>query len=135
MKELFYTGGIEFMTTLSIFLVITTSWIIYHFIRAYNSKKTKQVKFLRRLGYGKTMGLFALIVGIIGQMLGLYAMFYIVEDRTKLDLELTPEMRMYFIKVTLIVTIYGLLIYLFSLLLSFITSTVIKKKFEHNNST
>ena len=122
------------MTMLTIILVITTVWIICHFIIAYHSKLTKQEKFLTRMGYGKTMGLFAIIVGVCGQMLGLYTMFYIIEERTKLKLELTPEMIMHCIKVTIIVTIYGILIYLFSLLLWFIASKLIKKKLKNRNS-
>lgn len=135
MKELFYKGGWQFMTTLTILLVIITVWIICHFIIAYTSKQTNQEKFLHRIGYGKTMGLFTMIVGICGQMLGLYAMFDMIEVRTKLKLELTPEMIMYSIKVTIIVTIYSILIYLFLLLLWVIASTLIKRKMENQNTT
>jgi len=127
MKELFYRGGAEFMGALTILLVLTSVWIIYHFIIAYHSKQTNQEKHLRRIGYGKIMGLCALVVGICGQMLGLYSMFHIIEERTETGLELTSEMTMGAIKVTMIVTIYGILIYLFSLLLWFITSTLITK--------
>jgi biopolymer transport protein ExbB/TolQ len=134
MRELFYRGGIEFMTFLTILLVVATGWIIYHFIRVYISKDTKQEKLLRRIGYGKTIGLFALIVGLIGQMLGLYAMFYAVQDMTTLGFEVKPEKSMEGIKVTMIVTLYGVLIYLFTLLLCFIAKRLIKKKVASTNS-
>ncbi|PCI31167.1 MAG: hypothetical protein COB60_12515 [Flavobacteriaceae bacterium] len=133
MKELFYRGEWQFMTTLTILLVITTVWIICHFIIAYTSKQTNQEKYLRRIGYVKTMGLFTMLFGICGQMMGFYDLFQIIEERTKLELELTPEMIMHSIKMTLIVTIYGILIYLISLM--FIASTLIKNKVESLNST
>lgn len=135
MIELFYKGGWQFMTTLSILLVITTIWIICHFIIAYRSKQTKQVKFLHRIGYGKTMGLFTLMVGICGQMIGLYSAFQICEAIILKGIVIKPESVIEGIKLSMIVTIYGTLIYLFSVLLWFLASLLIKKKVEslHSN--
>jgi hypothetical protein len=128
MKDLFFTGGLLFMSVLTILLVITTAWIIYHFIVAYSSKQTDKAVFLRKLGYGKMIGLFSLTTGVLGQMIGFSAMFSIIEARTKQGLGIRPEIVFEGIKATMIVTIYGILIYLFSLMLWFVATMLIEKK-------
>src|SRR6056297_2967247 len=128
MKELFFMGGPAFMSVLTILLIITTAWFIYHFIRSYTSKKIDKENLLRMFGYGKSMGLFALITGIIGQMIGLYSMFSAIEDTVIKGNEVIPELVFGGIRVTMIVTICGMLIFLFSLLLHFVASMLIEKK-------
>lgn len=130
MKELFFMGGPQFMGTLTILLVITTAWFIYHFIISYSSKKINQEKLLRLFDYGKSIGLFALVTGIVGQMNGLYAMFSAIEEAIQRGEEVIPALVFGGIRVTMIVTIYGMLIYLFSLLLWFIASILVEKKFK-----
>ena len=128
MKDLFYMGGPSFMGILTVLFVITTAWIVYHFIVAYYSKQTNTEKMLRRIEFGKSMGLFSLITGIVGQMIGLYGMFSAIEGVTKNGEEVIPELVFGGIKVTMIVTIYGLLIYLFSILLWFVANMLIERK-------
>ncbi|WP_075589686.1 MotA/TolQ/ExbB proton channel family protein [Labilibacter marinus] len=127
-KELFYLGGIEFMVMLTILLIITTAWLIYHFVLAHYSKKVSSEKVIRRLGYGKIMGLFTLVFGICGSMLGLYSMFLQSEIITESGIKPEPELVFDGISVSMIVTIYGLLIYSFSLLFCFIAIKAINKK-------
>jgi len=38
----FIAGGYEFMSLLSLELIIATAWIIYQFIRGYNSKQANK---------------------------------------------------------------------------------------------
>lgn len=130
MKDLFFMGGLQFMGALTILLVITTAWFIHHFIMSYQSKKINREKLLRLFGYGKSIGLFALVTGIVGQMIGLSAMFSAIEEAIQRGEEVVPALVFGGIKVTMIVTIYGMLIYLFSLLLWFAASIMIEKKFK-----
>jgi hypothetical protein len=130
MKDLFFKGGPTFMGILTILLIITTAWIIYHFVIGYNSKQANQEKFLRRIEYGKSMGLFALVTGIIGQMIGLYTMFSVIEELIEKGTEVNPALVFGAVKVTMICTFYGILIYLFSLVLWFVASILIEKKLK-----
>ncbi len=130
MKELFFRGGPEFMSVLTILFVITTAWIIYHFIIAYTSKQTNKEELLRRIGYGKSMGLFTLTIGVLGQLIGFTAMFEAIEELIATGGVLMPHMVFGAIKVTMIITMYGILIYLFSFILWFIASLIIEKKFR-----
>jgi len=130
MKDLFFMGGPGFMAILTILLIITTAWIIYHFVIAYNSKQPNQEKLLRKIGYGKSIGLFALATGIFGQMNGLYAMFSVLEEVNAKGAKVEPVLVFGAIKVTMICTLYGIFIFLFSLGLWFVASLIIEKKFN-----
>jgi hypothetical protein len=130
MKDLFFRGGPVFMGILTILLVITTAWIIYHFVIGYNSKQANHKKFIRRIEYGKSMGLFAVITGIMGQVIGLSAMFNAIENSLRKGNEVKPELIFEAIQVTMICTLYGILIYLLSLVLWFVASLILEKKME-----
>lgn len=118
------------MGALTILFVITTAWFIYHFIRSYTSKKIDKENLLRMFDYGKSIGLFALVTGVLGQMIGFSAMFSAIEEALLGGKDIVPALVYGAIRVTMIVTIYGMLIYLFSLLLWFIASILVEKKFK-----
>lgn len=127
-------GGTFYMGLLTLLLIITTAWIIYHFILAYNSKQKDKMDVLRKLGYGKTMGLFVLTIGIFGQLHGFSNMFDAIDGLITSGGELKPYMVFSAIKVTMITPMYGILIYLLSLLLWFVASILIEKKLENQDS-
>jgi len=102
--------------------------MIYHFIAAYSSEQTDISVCIRKISYGKSMGLFALMTGIFGQMLGFSSLFAQLNDILGTEVVVTREMVYWAIKVTWIVTIYGSLIYLWSLLLWFVAKVLISKK-------
>ena len=124
MKNFFYMGGPLFMGILTIILVVMVGWILYHLITGYTSKQLTLETVLRRLGYGKSIGLFAMIIGILGQLLGLYNAFTVLEQVN----DISPSLVYGGIKVSMIATLYGIFIYLFSLVLWFVTSVIIERK-------
>ena len=122
MKSLFYEGGSEFMTVLTILLVFTTTWIIYYLIRSFFSPNKNQEKWLQKIQFGKTVGLFTLIFGISGQMLGLYHAFESIHRAG----DVSPERIIGGIRLTIIPSLYGIFIYLFILLLWFVARSIIE---------
>lgn len=130
MKDLFFRGGPTFMGIVTILFIITTAWIIYQFVTAYNSEQVNLERALRKLGYGKTMGLFTMITGCIGQLIGLRAMFDVIQTTLRQGEQVKQELVFEAIGVTMIVTIYGILVYLFALLLWLAASVIIEKKFN-----
>lgn len=130
MKDLFFMGGPKYMAILTVLFIITTAWIIYQFIVVYTSKQGDKQNMLRKIGYGKSMGLFTLIVAITGQMSGFYHMFLSIEEAMGKGIEISPALVYGGIKVTMICTFYGMFIYLFSWLLWFAASLTIEKKFK-----
>ncbi|MUP36918.1 MotA/TolQ/ExbB proton channel family protein [Labilibaculum euxinus] len=126
MKEMFFMGGALFMGILSILLIVMVSWIAYHLIGALFSNNTTLEKAIQKVGYGQSIGLFAMIIGIFGQLLGLFNMFSVLEQVGSIS----PSVIYGGIKVSMIPTFYGIIIYLLSILLRFVAGILIEKKLE-----
>ena len=124
MKDLFYQGGPLFMSILTILLLTMTVWIVYHLVKVFQSQQVNREKALRKLKYGRSIGLFALIVGILGQLIGFYDAFSAIERMN----DVSPALVYGGIKVSMITTLYGILIYLFSIMLWFVSSLIIENK-------
>ena len=72
----------------------------------------------RKLGYIKSLGLLALIVGVMGQLIGLYYAFNAVEAAD----DISPAILAGGLKVSLIAPIYGFFIFILSYLIWFVLS-------------
>lgn len=68
---------------------------------------------IRRIGYIKSVGLFGLIFGILGQLIGLYSAFSAIEQVGSVS----PALLAGGLKVSTITTLYGLFIYVLSYLI------------------
>lgn len=98
MLELFNQGGPLFMSIITIFLFAVI------------------VSFWKFPSWTKELGLLALTFGILGQIIGLYGAFKGIQDMG----QVSQQMMVGGLKVSLITTIYGLLIYILSLVLRLI---------------
>ncbi len=98
MLDLFYQGGALFMSILTILLigVIVSYW--------------------KCTSWTKEIGLLALSIGVLGQIIGLYSAFKGIEQMG----QVSQQMMVGGLKVSSITTIYGLLIYILSILLRLI---------------
>jgi len=126
----FIMGGYEFMSALTLEFIIATAWIIYQFVKGYNSKQPNKETILRKIGYGKSMGVFALATGFLGQMIGLIGMFDAIREATEKAIDIKPHMIYGAIGVTTISATYGVLIFLFTMILWFIATIIIERKFK-----
>ncbi|MCB8995410.1 MAG: MotA/TolQ/ExbB proton channel family protein [Bacteroidales bacterium] len=124
MKDLFFMGGALFMSILTILFVAMVVWIIYHLIHYLIYRPESNEKALRMVKYGRSIGLFALITGILGQLIGLYMAFSAIQQAG----DISPALVYGGIKVSMITTFYGIFIYLFSIILWFAASVIIEKK-------
>ena len=97
MLDLFYQGGALFMSLLSILGLLMLTGIALHL--------TKKVK----LRFVKEVGLLALVVGILGQLIGLFQAFQALES---MEVQASTAMIMGGLKVSMITTLYGLLIFI-----------------------
>ena len=124
MKDLFYMGGTLFMSILTILLIIMVAWIIFHTVRFFMNPELTKEKTLRQLMYGRAIGLFSIITGITGQMVGLFAAFDAIEKAT----DISPAIVFGGVKVSMITTMYGILIFLFGILLWFVASQLVENR-------
>jgi hypothetical protein len=127
----FIAGGYQFMSVLSLELIIATAWIIYQFVKGYRSKQANKEKILRMIGYGKSIGLFAMVTGFLGQMIGFIAMFEAIQSAVEKGNEIKAHLVYGGIRVTMISATYGVLIFLFTMILWFIASFIIEKKIQN----
>jgi hypothetical protein len=93
MMDLYYQGGPLFMSILS-FLLLGVLWTAW------------------KGGPLKEIGLLALAIGILGQLIGIYDAFSVFETT-----EISSALLAGGLKVSLTTTLYGLLIYILSLVL------------------
>lgn len=126
MKDLFYMGGPLFMSLLTLIFVVTLAWGSYHFIRGKNSSGNSLSHYIKRLAIVKSLGLFAMITGILGQLLGLYAAFAAIEEAG----DISKALFFGGLKVSMISIIYGVIIFLLSYLIWFILDYLLNNKLK-----
>ena len=126
MKDLFYMGGPLFMGVLTLVLIIMFAWAVYQALPVFTGNKVNIDAIRRKLMHVKTIGAFGLVTGILGQLIGLFSAFSVIEELGDVSQSLLAGG----LKVSLIPTIYGILIFLISLLLWWLLDFLISKKAE-----
>ena len=125
MKEWFIMGGTLFMSILTILLVITVAVAIYFAIRISSGKASDKGNFRYQLKYVKSLGLFTMITGILGQMIGLFSAFIAIEEAG----DISPAMIAGGLKISMITTLTGIVIYLISIIIWFLLDLMYQKKY------
>jgi hypothetical protein len=116
MANLFYMGGTLFMGILTALLVMIIAAGIYFFLTILTGKSAGKSNFQHRLTYIRSLGLFTMITGILGQLIGLFSAFKAIEAA----MDISPALLAGGLKVSMITTLYGIFIYLFSILVWFL---------------
>ncbi len=117
MKNLFLLGGPLCMGMLTILLLAMIAWMTVSYVGCRDSGREEMI---RKIGYGKSIGLFALMMGILFQLIGFYRAF----SRLESVVDVSPSVLYGGLKISMITTIYGLMIYLLSMVLWFILTSV-----------
>ena len=114
------------MGTLTIILIVMLGWSVYHFVQAVMKKEVDLSIAKEKLKHIKTIGTFALVFGILGQLIGLMSAFDAIEQMGGVS----PALLMGGLKVSLIPTLYGIFIFLISLLPWLVFDSIVTKKSE-----
>lgn len=120
MTKYFYEGGPLFMGMLSIVLLIILALTIVSIVQEKQSGQSP----VKNFNNIKSLGLFALVLGMLGQFIGLFSAFEIIGG----GMEISPQMMAQGVKVSMITTIYGMIIFLVSYLLWFLLKFISKEK-------
>lgn len=107
MIDLLFEGGILFMSILTIVLATTCGIFVFHLLR-----KTTDESQIQPI---KSIGLFALVFGLLGQFIGLYSALQHISQVESVS----SAMLAGGIRVSSITTIYGMIIFLLSYLMWF----------------
>jgi putative Mn2+ efflux pump MntP len=124
MKEWFVMGGSLFMSILSILLVIVVAVSVYFAVTIANGKASEKANFKQQLRYVKSLGLFTMITGILGQLIGLFSAFTAIEAAG----DVSPAMLAGGLKVSMITSLTGIVIYLISIIIWFLLDLFYQKK-------
>ena len=107
MIELFYMGGPLFMGMLTIVLLSAIVIAIRNAKYIFGGAQQDISRIKNRIGYIRSLGLLAVVIGFLGQLIGLYSAFQYIEAGS----EISPAMLAGGLKVSSITTIYGLIIF------------------------
>ncbi|HYX09930.1 MAG TPA: MotA/TolQ/ExbB proton channel family protein [Bacteroidales bacterium] len=128
MKEIFFMGGPLFMSILTLLFIGMVAWAIYQALPVLRNEELIFGKIKMRLKHIRSIGLFAMITGILGQLIGLYEAFSAIERAG----DISPGLVYSGLKVSMITTLYGIFIYLISLILWFVLDYLLSKKMTSN---
>ncbi|HEY5692583.1 MAG TPA: MotA/TolQ/ExbB proton channel family protein [Cyclobacteriaceae bacterium] len=122
MIELYFMGGPLFMGILTLILIAMLAVAVINGLPVIkNTEKSERDRI--KIAYVKSVGLFGLIVGVLAQLIGLYQAFMGIEAMGSVS----SAMLAGGLKVSMITTLYGLLIYVLSYLIWFGLSFALKK--------
>ena len=124
MKDWFIMGGSLFMSILTILLVIMVAVSVYYAVVIASGKSRDRENFAHQLKYVRSIGLFTLVTGILGQMIGLFMAFTAIEAAQ----DISPAILAGGLKVSMITTLTGMVIYLLSILIWFLLDLWHQKK-------
>ncbi len=129
MKRYFMEGGPLFMGILTFILLIILVMTVYYAVIILKKDEKPDGKFLSRLGYIKNTGLFAMVFGVFGQLLGLYQAFSVIQKVG----DISPAILAGGLKISMLSTLYGIIIYMISWLLWIILNVIYNKVYGKNS--
>jgi biopolymer transport protein ExbB/TolQ len=122
MLAYFNEGGALFMGMLSIVFLVVFIMSIKNTLIIF-SKESDKEKVSSQIGSIKSLGLFALVLGFLGQFLGLFQAFnFIAEAGT-----ISPAILANGLKISSIASIYGMIIFLVAYLIWFALNSLLTK--------
>jgi len=124
MLKYFIEGGSLFMGMLSIVLLIIIVLTVVNGRAILSGKIKDNYESGGSITYIKSLGLFGLVLGMLGQFIGMFQAFKIIGS----GMEISPAILAGGLKVSSITSIYGMIIFLVSYLLWFMLRTLIARK-------
>jgi len=115
MTKYLIEGGPLFMGILSLLLLIILILTVINAIRIRKNDGFESPVINRYLELIKSLGLFSLVTGMLGQFIGLFQAFNVIES----GIDISPAMLAGGLKVSSITTIYGMIIFLIAYLVWF----------------
>lgn len=122
MIDLFYIGGPLFMGILTLIGLLMIAWSVAKGRQVFVGGTGDENLLRHQIAYIKSIGVFALVTGIFGQLIGLYKAFDTIESVG----EVSQPILAGGLKVSCITTLYGFTIFLLSYLIWFVLDSSLK---------
>ena len=100
------------MGILTSILIFMTAWAVYHFLPVIAKRDTTLKQSRVKLKHIRTIGSVALIFGIFSQLLGLYHAFDVIAEAG----DISVSLMMKGLELSMIPTLYGIIIFIISLI-------------------
>ena len=110
MFQLFYEGGVLFMSILTLCLLVVLILSVYYGSKVFKADTATVPLLSHRLTYIKSIGLLSLVLGILGQLIGMFTGFGKIQEAGRISQALLAAG----LKISLITTMYGILIFILS---------------------
>lgn len=123
MIEMFLMGGMLFMTLVTLPFIGSIVLAVRSALLIFSDKPADDAMF-RTLGYIKSTGLLSFVLGILGQLIGLYSAFEAIEQMGSVS----PAMLAGGLKVSSITSIWGMICLALSMIMYLGLSFFAKKK-------
>ncbi len=122
MIDLFLMGGPLFMGMITLILLAGAAVAVKSLMSILNGGDVESIR--KTIDYVRSIGLLALVMGILGQMIGLFSAFQAIEEMGSVS----PALLAGGLKVSAITTIYGMICFVLCYLFYFGLSLMISKK-------
>jgi len=113
------------MGMLSIVLLVILAFAVIYVVRLKSGNSNSNDQRTNQIGMIKALGLFAFVLGMLGQFLGLFQAFDIISS----GMEISPAIMAQGVKVSMVTSIYGMIIFLVSYLLWFVLKSLAERKY------
>ncbi len=107
MFKFLYEGGPIFTTPLTLLLLLILVLAVRYFLRLRDGKFEGRASAMASLDYVRYLGVLAMTLGILGQIVGLYSAFEFIAQAGGIK----PDILAAGIRVSSITTIYGIVIF------------------------
>ncbi|MCF8222860.1 MAG: MotA/TolQ/ExbB proton channel family protein [Bacteroidales bacterium] len=124
MFKLFNMGGPLFMGILTLIFFVILAIAVFNLFLIIRDDFKDIAETRKKLAYIKSLGLFAFISGILGQLIGLFSAFTAIEKA----MDISPAILAGGLKVSMITVIYGTVIFLLSYLFWFLLDYLAGRK-------
>lgn len=115
MTRFFIEGNVVFMSIISVLFLIVLIVSVLAGIKAFSSGSANPEKLSQLIRYIKSVALFTLVFGIFCQILGIVDVFNYLSDQ---EIDVASSVLAKGIKITFHPTIYGMAVFLFSIVIT-----------------
>lgn len=123
MIDLFFNGGPIFMGLLTLILLSIVVLSGISVTPIYTRKINNYQETIRKINSIRSFGFFALIVGLLGQLIGLFSAFRAIKMG---EVEASTSLFFEGFKISMITAVYGILIFSISVLAHFLLKRAVK---------
>ena len=119
-----FSNSIFTISILTLILIILIAWCIYHSLPIIKNQRESFHKSRDKIKYLKSIGLFALVIGVLDQLISLYSIFSAIEEAGDINIRIVFQA----LKTSIGPLLYAIFIYLSSIIIWITIDFLLKSK-------